>query len=286
MTSPTPRPWQRQLNEAPADFTAFVAYLRLKGRRAPRAVAAQTGRSMGALRRLSAQFNWSARVAAFEARLADATQHALDSVLRRQPAAAKSDFAQLREAEFQLASQVIRESHRWLNLASDPRRRPVSLPQICRLTELAFTLARRATGLPTGDEPRRRRKEDVPGYWTGPSVEEALEKIYGDKSAAAPASPDAGRADRPEPVSKPRRDELNESPIFEMAEKSGTRVTRPSDHEVLRPARPLPAASVPGGASVPARRCNRVVVQTPPPHQPPDRRAPAAQGFAGAFGGD
>jgi hypothetical protein len=180
----TPRPWQRQPGETPADFTAFAAYLRLKGRRSSRAVAAQTGRSPAAVRRLSAQFNWPARVTAFEARLADATQDALDSVLHRKPAASRSDFEQLRETEYQLASQVIRESHRWLKLASDPRRHQVSLTQICRLTELAFKLARLAAGMPTGDEPRRRRKEDMPGYWTAPSAEEALEKIYGSKSAA------------------------------------------------------------------------------------------------------
>lgn len=58
--------------------------------------------------------------------------------------------------------------------------------QICRLTELAFKLKCLATGMPFGDEPRRRRKEDMPGYWTGPSAEEALEKIYGSKSAACP----------------------------------------------------------------------------------------------------
>jgi hypothetical protein len=43
--------------------------------------------------------------------------------------------------------------------------------------------------MPTGDEPhRRKRREDMPGYWTGPSLEEALEKIYGAKSAAADSS--------------------------------------------------------------------------------------------------
>jgi hypothetical protein len=72
-----PRLWQRQPGESPPDFAAFVAYLRLQGRRSHRAVAAQTGRSLGAIRRLSAQFNWRARVAAFQARLADASQDAL-----------------------------------------------------------------------------------------------------------------------------------------------------------------------------------------------------------------
>ena len=55
-----PHPWQRQPGEAPADFTAFVAYLRLPGRRSLRMTATQTGRSLGALRRLSTRFNWYA----------------------------------------------------------------------------------------------------------------------------------------------------------------------------------------------------------------------------------
>jgi hypothetical protein len=175
-----PRLWQRQPGESPADFTAFAAYLRLKGRRSHRATAEATGRSLGALRRLSAKFNWPGRVAAFETRLADATQDALDGVIRSAITTSKSDLEQFRIKEFLLAHQVIHASHRWLKLASNPRRHQVSLTQICRLTELAFKLKCLATGMPFGDEPRRRkRREDSPGYWTAPSAEEALQKIYG-----------------------------------------------------------------------------------------------------------
>jgi len=180
-------PWQRQPGENPDDFIAFAVYLRLKGRRSHRAAAVRTGRSLAAIRRLSAQFNWPGRVDAFETRLADATQDALDSVLRRSPADSKLNFEKFREAEYHLANQVLHESHRWLELASNPRRPAPSLTQICRLTELSSKLGRLAAGLPTGDEPRRRRRrEDAPGYWTGPSVEEALEKIYGDPLPAPP----------------------------------------------------------------------------------------------------
>ena len=181
------RPWQRQPEEAPADFVAFAAYLRLQGRRSPRAVAAQTGRSLGAIRRLSARVNWPARVAAFEARLADATQAALDAVLRGQTAISQAQIEQLRIKEYLLAERVIHQTQRWLKVASNPRRRLISITQICRLTEMAFHLARFAAGMPLDDQPRRRRQEATPGYWTGPSVEEALEKIYGSKSPAANA---------------------------------------------------------------------------------------------------
>ena len=189
-----PRLWQRQPDESPADFTAFAAYLRLKGRRSARAVAGLTGRSPAAIRRLSAKFNWPGRVSAFETRLADATQAALDSVLRHQPAAAQADLESLRIQEYRLALDVVNASRHWLELATNPRRRQLSLTQISRLTEMAFHLARLAAGMPTGHESRRRpRPEDRPGYWTGPSAEEALEKIYGDHSTAA-AKSDAGRA--------------------------------------------------------------------------------------------
>ncbi len=174
-----PRLWQRQPGEDPADFTVFIAYLRLKGRRSHRQVAVQTGRSLAAIRRLSAQFNWRARVAAFEARLADASQDALDLLVRTTSARTTADFERLRMDEFQLFQRVLHESRRWLKLASDPRRRDVSLGQVCQVIELAFKLGRLATGMPTGDEPRRPRKEDTPGYWTGPSVEDALKKLYG-----------------------------------------------------------------------------------------------------------
>jgi hypothetical protein len=174
-----PRLWQRQPGEAPADFTAFIRYLRLQGCRSHRTVATQTGRSLGAIRRLSAQFNWRARVAAFEARLADASQDALDLLVQSTSTRTTADFERLRSAEFQLAQRVLHESGRWLKLASDPHRREVSISQVCRLYELASKLGRLAVGMPTGDEPRRRRKENTPGYWTGPSAEEALQKLYG-----------------------------------------------------------------------------------------------------------
>ena len=181
-----PRLWQRQPGESPADFTAFAAYLRLRGRRSHRATAELTGRSLGAIRRLSAKFNWPGRVAAFENRLADATQDALDHVICAAISTSKSDLEQFRIKEFLLAHQVIQASKRWLELASNPRRRQVSVAQICRLPELAFKLKCLATGMPFGDEPcRRKRPEDRPGYWTGPSVEEALRKMYGNNSPAA-----------------------------------------------------------------------------------------------------
>ena len=174
------RLWQRQPGETPADFLAFAAYLRLKGRRSHRATAAATGRSLGAIRRLSVQYNWAGRVAAFENRLAAATQTAVEGVIQSALTTSKSDLEQFRIKEFLLAHQIIHASHRWLKLASDPRRHQISLTQICRLTELAFKLKCLAMGLPFGDEPRRReRPEDRPGYWTGPSAEEALQKIYG-----------------------------------------------------------------------------------------------------------
>ena len=175
-----PRLWQRQPGESPADFTAFAAYLRLKGRRSHRAAAAQTGRPPGDIRRLSAKYNWTGRVAAFETRLAAATQDALDNSTQPAISTSKPDLEQFRIQEFLLAHQIIHVSKRWLELASNPRRHQLSLTRICRLTELAFKLKCLATGMPFGDQPRRRpRPEDRPGYWTGPSAEEALQKIYG-----------------------------------------------------------------------------------------------------------
>jgi hypothetical protein len=95
-----------------------------------------------------------------------------------------------------------------LTLASNPRRHQVSLTQICRLTELAFKLKCLATGMPFGDEPRRQRKEDRPGYWTGPSAAEALEKIYGSKDFDS-VPPDAGGVGRPASGSAAADDEPN-----------------------------------------------------------------------------
>ncbi len=209
----TPRLWQRQPGESPADFTAFAAYLRLKGRRSHRATAEQTGRSLSAIRRLSVKFNWPGRVAAFEMRLADVTQNALDQVINAAITTSQSDLEQFRIKEFLLAHQIIHASKRWLELASNPRRHQMSLLQICRLTELAFKLKCLATGMPFGDEPRRRKRpEDRPGYWTGPTAEEALQKIYGSPlpeelpPAAPPPSANSGRDGRAAPSANSGRD--------------------------------------------------------------------------------
>jgi hypothetical protein len=117
-------------------------------------------------------------IAAFEARLADATQDAVDAVIHTAATVEKSRLEKLRLDEFHLAQEVLRASNRWLTLASNPRRRGAPLAQVLRLIELATKLGRLAAGLPTGDEKPRSRVEP-PGYWTQPSVEEALQKIYG-----------------------------------------------------------------------------------------------------------
>jgi hypothetical protein len=187
------RPWQRQPGEDAADFTAFVQYLRLKGRRSLRAVAASSGRPLGAVRRLSARYHWPVRVHTFEERLAEATQDALDSVLLRQPVAMQSNLEQLRIKEFQLAMDVARASRKWLALAVNPRRRTLSLSQIVHLTEHAFRLARFAAGMPTEEaRPRSRARFEPP--WTQPSAEEALNKIYGPRQPEPP---------RPDPAPAP-----------------------------------------------------------------------------------
>ena len=93
------------------------------------------------------------------------------------------DFERLRISAFLLARRVLNESDRWLKLACDPRRRDVSLGQICRLLELATTLGRRAAGMPLGDEPIRPPVEtNASGYLTS---EEALKKIYGSPESDA-----------------------------------------------------------------------------------------------------
>src|SRR4051812_21177591 len=104
-TRPRPRLWQRQPEESAADFNSFVAYLRLKGgRRSLRALVDETRRPLSNLRRLSARFNWRTRAHAFEERLADAKQDALDFAIRNAAKTEKSRFEQLRVDEFLLAT--------------------------------------------------------------------------------------------------------------------------------------------------------------------------------------
>jgi hypothetical protein len=117
----------------------------------------------------------------------------LDLLVRAASTRTTADYERLHEAEFHLAQRVLQEARRWLQLASDPRRREVSLGQVCRVIGLATKLGRLATGLPTGDEPRRRpAPEDAPGCWTGPSADEALEKIYGSPASDEPEAGGSG----------------------------------------------------------------------------------------------
>jgi len=199
----TPRPWQRQPGESAADFTAFVAYLRLKGRRSLRAAASRVGRSPGVLRRLSARFNWTGRVRAFEERLAEASQNALDFTLVSTAAVEKTRLEKLRLDEFQLAQNVLSAAERWLAVLANPRRRSVPLSQVLRLIDLASKLGRLAACLPYGKEPRSAVTEPSE-LWTQPSVEAALEKIYGaDSPVASPGPPSS--SDSPTPTRRPCR---------------------------------------------------------------------------------
>jgi hypothetical protein len=137
-------------------------------------------------------------------------------------------------------------------VASDPRRRDISLQQVCQLIDLATKLGRLAAGMPTGDEPRRRTHvEDAPGYWTGPSVEEALARIYGDSDRAPSIVPGPGQA-------------LASSPPAGVS--GGTGVPLDS------PVAPRPAESrIPVAGSEPAR-VEPVTCDPPPPAtagQPP-----------------
>jgi len=182
-----PRPWQRQPDESAADFTAFVAYLRLKGRRSLRAAAAQVGSSPGVVRRLSARFNWTARVRAFEGRLAEASQDALDFTIVSTAAVEKARLEKLRLDEFQLAEDVLRAAERWLAVLANPRRHSLPLSQVLRLIDLASKLGRLAAGLPYGNE--RCPVAEPSELWTQPSVEAALEKIYGSASSIVSPEP-------------------------------------------------------------------------------------------------
>ncbi len=187
-----PHPWQRQPDESPADFTAFACYLRLKGRRSARAVATRLGRSP-----------------AVEARLAEVTQDALDHMLRQRSATKSAELERLRADEFRLAQEVLQAAERWLSIAANPRRRPIPLNQIIRLLDLASRLGRLAAGMPLDIGTPRLRREDQPGYWTGPSVEEALQKIYGPRDT--PTSGDTNRdgsLGRRDFESAARRDQL------------------------------------------------------------------------------
>jgi transposase len=170
-----PLPFEQQPRESVKAFAAFSLYLSLGAERSTAAVAKKLAKSAHLVRRWSAKFGWTDRVAAHGAHLAIVEREAIEAVARGKAAEWEKREQQLRETEWTMHERAIAAAKRGLDAYMEKDKVYANLADIARMLEIASKLGRLATGLDksngeTSDEPLTMRVE----------VTVALEKIYGE----------------------------------------------------------------------------------------------------------
>ena len=171
--------FEQQPRESNKAFAAFSLYLSLGPERSTAEVAKKLAKSEQLIRRWSAKFAWTDRVAAHGAHLAVIEREAVEAVARSKAAEWEKRETQLRETEWSMHERAIAAAKRGLDAYMDKDKVYANLADIARMLEIASKLGRLATGLDksngeTADEPQTLRVE----------VTVALEKIYGQAEPA------------------------------------------------------------------------------------------------------
>jgi hypothetical protein len=170
-----PFPFEQQPRESAKAFAAFSLYLSQGAERSTAAVAKELAKSEQLVRRWSAKFGWTDRVAAHGAHLAIVEREAIEAVARGKAAIWEKREQDLRETEWAMHERAIAAAKRGLDAYMEKDKVYANLADIARMLEIASKLGRLATGLDksngeTSDEPLTMRVE----------VTVALEKIYGE----------------------------------------------------------------------------------------------------------
>ena len=170
-----PLPFEQQPRESVKAFAAFSLYLSLGAERSTAAVAKKLAKSAHLVRRWSAKFGWTDRVAAHAAHLAVVERGAIEATARGKAAVWEKREQDLRETEWAMHERAIAAAKRGLDAYMEKDKVYANLADIARMLEIASKLGRLATGLDksngeTSDEPLTMRVE----------VTVALEKIYGE----------------------------------------------------------------------------------------------------------
>ena len=171
--------FEQQPRESNKAFAAFSLYLSLGPERSTAEVAKKLAKSEQLIRRWSAKFAWTNRVAAHGAHLAIIEREAVEAVARSNAAEWEKRETQLRETEWAMHEAAIAAAKRGLDAYMDKDKVYANLADIARMLEIASKLGRLATGLDKSngemaDEPQALRVE----------VTVALEKIYGQAEPA------------------------------------------------------------------------------------------------------
>jgi len=174
-----PLPFEQQPRESAKAFAAFSLYLSLGAERSTAAVAKELAKSEQLVRRWSAKFGWTDRVAAHAAHLAVVERGAIEAAARGKAAEWEKRKQDLLETEWAMHERAIAAAKRGLDAYMDKDKVYANLADIARMLEIASKLGRLATGLDKSngemaDEPQALRVE----------VTVALEKIYGQAEPA------------------------------------------------------------------------------------------------------
>ena len=168
--------FEQQPRESNKAFAAFSLYLSLGPERSTAEVAKKLAKSEQLVRRWSAKFAWTDRVAAHGAHYAIIEREAVEAVARSKAAEWEKRETQLRETEWAMHERAIAAAKRGLDAYMDKDKVYANLADIARMLEIASKLGRLATGLGTDGE--RRAGDDLPALRVEVTV--ALEKIYGE----------------------------------------------------------------------------------------------------------
>jgi len=171
--------FEQQPRESAKAFAAFSLYLNLGPQRSTAAVANKLAKSEQLIRRWSAKFAWTDRVAAHGAHYAIIEREAVEAVARSKAAEWEKRETQLRETEWSMHEAAIAAAKKGLAAYMEREKVYANLADIARMLEIASKLGRLATGLDksngeTADVPQTLRVE----------VTVALEKIYGQAEPA------------------------------------------------------------------------------------------------------
>ena len=167
--------FEQQSRESNKAFAAFSLYLSLGPERSTAAVAAKLAKSQQLVRRWSAKFGWTERVAAYGTHLAIVEREAVEASARGKAAEWESREQKLRETEWAMHERAIAAAKRGLDAYMAREKVYANLAEIARMLEIASKLGRLATGLGTDGE---RKREELPAVRV--EVRVALEKIYGE----------------------------------------------------------------------------------------------------------
>ena len=168
--------FEQQRQESCKAFTAFALYLNMGAERSTAAVATKLSKSEQLIRRWSARWRWTERVAAHASHLGTVEREATEAVARVKSAEWLTRQQKLREREWELHEKCIAAAERGLKAFMEREKVYANLSDIARILELASRLGRLACGMATD-------KTEITGEDGGPirvELSAALQKIYGE----------------------------------------------------------------------------------------------------------